>query len=249
MGEIKNSSVASQGTNSLTLEWLEPTCRNLSYYNVSVIPDWNLEPGNDYDGEKYLTITPECLDKHRSGNVYLTLSNTTCKSGYKFVSCAPYSIKVLPVYELSSANENLAGWTNNTQTLPFPYEASVNNLSVQEVSTRWISISWPIPTCRVPVSEWILSESESVIFLPPDCPDNVNGSHLTLNISDTIVCRNSEPIQNGVSFNPCTNYSLGMNVKYSNLDIQNGSNNFITAVTKIERKSNHTGIITNRRKN
>ena len=157
--------------------------------------------------------------------------------------------KVLPVYELSSANENLAGWTNNTQTLPFPYEASVNNLRVQEVSTRWISISWPIPTCRVPVSEWILSESGSVISLPPDCPENVNGSHLTLNISDTIVCRNSEGIQNGMSFNPCTNYSLGMTVKYSNLDIQYGSNNFITAVTEIERKSNHTGIITNRRKN
>ena len=200
-----------------------------------MIPDWNLEPRTDI-GEKYLIIYPDCLEKHPNGNVSLTLNDTTCRSGYNFVSCAPYNISVLPFYELSSANENLVGWTDNTQTLPFPYEASVNNLTVQDVGAKWISIAWPIPTCRVPVSEWILSESESILILPPDCPAYFNGS-LTLNISDTITCTNSDtPIQSEVPLIPCTNYSLGMNVKFSNLEVQNGSNNVILLTTAIERK-------------
>jgi hypothetical protein len=139
---------------------------------------------------------------------------------------------------LSSANEDLAGWENDTQTLPFEYEAAVSNLTVQNVGTRWISISWPIPPCRVNVSEWILSQNESdkIIRLPPDCPAKVDGNYLTLNISDTIVCSDNNDSIKFVPIIPCTNYTLGMNVKYPNWEVQNGSDNVISKDTEVERK-------------
>ncbi|XP_046436944.1 uncharacterized protein LOC124188392 isoform X3 [Daphnia pulex] len=228
-GEIVNPKVISQGTNSLTLGWNEPKCRNLIYYNVTVMPNWKSEP------RTYLKITPDCLDKDPSGNVSVILNATTCQNGYKFVSCAPYNIKVLPVYQLSSANEDLVGWANDTQTLPFEYEAAVSDLTVQNVGTRWISISWPIPPCRVNVSEWILSQTESdKISLPPDCPAKFDGNYLTLNISDTIVCSGSNYSIEFVPIIPCTNYTLGMNVKYPNWEVQNGSDNVISKITEVE---------------
>ncbi|KAI9555380.1 hypothetical protein GHT06_017895 [Daphnia sinensis] len=236
-GEIEQPIVAAQSTNSLTLTWFEPTCRataNLVYYNVTVLPNWNL---TTHVSKTFLKIRPECLDKLSNGQVSMTLNESVCDRGYKFDSCAPYIIKILPVYQLPSANENLLGWETRTQTLPLQNEASVNNLTVQDIGTRWITVSWPIPTCHLPISVWNLTElsSKSSAILPPDCPTYVNATHLTLNISDTILCRNGDrSINFEVPFIPCTNYTLGMHVKYPNLDIQSGSNDIVSATTEIE---------------
>lgn len=221
------------------MTWFEPKCRataNLVYYNVTVKPDWAL---GTHVEQTFLKIKPECLDQIPNGQVSVTLNETVCGRGYKFVSCAPYVIEVLPVYQLPSANENLLRWETLTQTLPVQNEASVNNLTVQQVHTRWITVSWLIPTCRLPISAWNLTElsSEMAVLLPPDCPTYVNTTHLALNISDSIFCRNSSiPINFEVPFIPCTNYTLGMYVKYSNLDVQPGTNNIVSATTEIERK-------------
>ncbi|XP_057380655.1 uncharacterized protein LOC130702955 isoform X2 [Daphnia carinata] len=236
-GEIEQPIVASQGTNSLTLTWFEPSCRasaELVYYNVTVMPNWNFTA---HVNKTFLKIEPKCLDKIPNGQVSMTLNQSVCDRGYKFDSCAPYVIKILPVYQLPSANENLLGWETKTQTLPLQNEASVNNMTVQDVGTRWITVSWPKPTCHLPISVWNLTElsSKSSVILPPDCPTYVNATHLTLNISDSILCGNGDhPINFGVSFIPCTNYTLAVHIKYPNLDVRPGSNNIVSATTGIE---------------
>ncbi len=237
--------IASQGTNSLTLAWREPTCRstaNLLYYNVSVMPDWNIGP-KDFKNmeEAYLIIKPKCLNKQPDGTVFVTLNDVMCDhQGYKFISCAPYTVEVLPVYELPSANQDLFGWKNETNTLPLQNEASVTNLNVQDIGTQWISVSWPIPACRIPVSEWNLTvanlSSSDFVILPPDCPTFVNSSHYTLNVSNSIECRGNNFLS-GFSIIPCASFRINLNVKYLNLDSETGSDNSstIAADTKLER--------------
>ena len=205
------------------------------------MPNWNTRPKDRENVEEtyYLIIKPACLNRQSDGTVFVTINETTCGHGYKLVSCAPYIFKVLPVYELPSANGNLFGWENETQTLPLLHEASVTNLSIQDIGARWISVSWPMPACRIPVSEWNLTElsSNDVVILPQDCPTFVNSSHLILNISDSIVCSNSNfSMSSGLSIIPCISYNISLNVKYLNLDMQIGNNNTIATKTKFERK-------------
>lgn len=241
-GQIKQATVESQGADWLTLAWNEPLCStraSLAHYSVTIHPDWNSGPK---DGTSTLIIKPECLDGDGSSRVSVTLKENTCGPlvGYKFTSCAPYNISVLPVYELSSANSELLVWETSTLTLPLENEASITSLDVTSVGKRFISISWPIPSCRIPVSEWKLQDLVlgNVVSLPPDCPMFINSSHLTLNIENTITCQNSNlPPVKGLTVIPCSNYTLKMNVKYSNLEEQAGSNNVASARTENERES------------
>lgn len=226
--------IALKKTDSLTLTWQEPLCKNrtsIDHYKVTVSPDWN----SDTKEASTIIIQPECLSNITTGRVFVTLKETTCgSSGYKFISCAPYNISLLPVFELASANEELSSWETSTQTLALENETSITSLVVTDTGGHWISISWPIPTCKIPVSEWKLQElSLGSVNLPPDCPTFVNSSHLSLNISEKITCKNSN-LQQGLSLQPCSSYTFKMDVKYADLEEQAGSNNQVSTNTENE---------------
>ena len=208
---------------------------------MSVQPDWNLGPKLINDNrETSLTIKPDCLIEEANGTVSVMIKENTCNSrqGFKFESCSPYVINVLPVYQLESANQDVLGWTNQTQTaFSSPVEASVNDLVVESVGKRWISIVWPIPSCKIPITQWNLTDTlnQNVVILPPECPIFVNSSHYRINVTDSIVCRNFAN-QTAFSLVPCSSYQFRLTVKYRDLDEQTGERNDINASTDIERE-------------
>lgn len=223
-GEIEQLEVFNQGLHSLELRWTEPLCKSsaaLLYYNVAV-------------NEVELQVEQDCLQPSGGDSVILTLNDTTCGQTdlIRLDSCSPYDIKILPVYKLASANEGIMGLQTSSFTLADKFEASVNNLTVDDTGTRWISLSWPKPQCRIPVEWWNLTERDSgcVSILPADLPILLNGTTFQLNVSDQLVCQNLQqyPIL------PCSSYFIQLDAKYTDLDIQPGTNNIVNASSETE---------------
>ncbi len=229
-GEIRNLGAVEQGPHSIELQWIEPECKNsanLIYYDVSV---------ND---SKYLKVLPNCLEVTSSGNkVSLVLNNNTSFSCGKvdLSSCSYYNIGIQPVYKLASANEDIASQETITNTLADEYEASVQNLNVLQTGKEWISLSWSVPSCRMPISTWDLTENASnySVGLPADCPFlDQSGTLLSINISDRIECQNGDSIT-GLPVLPCSNYSIEMNVNYVDLEFQEGRNNTVQVSSEMD---------------
>lgn len=241
-GEIEQPTVSDRSNASLTLEWRQPVCTraNLIQYNITIKPNCNSGPKFTKNSSTTIIVKPDCLTNLTSGRVSVNLNQNTCADqGYKFISCSPYVINVFPVYELLSANEDLVGWKNSTETLPSENEASVSNLTVGNYGGYWISILWQTP-CRVAVTKWILTELPygTPVDLPRDCPTVINNTHMSLNISDSIVCskHSTKPTIPGLNIIPCNSYNLTLNVKYDHWDEQPGSNNVVKAQTELESK-------------
>ena len=213
-----------QGVQSIEIRWTEPRCKTsatLLRYVVAV---------ND---EMDIPIELDCLTPSGVDSVALVLNDTTCglSDFVDFSSCTPYEISIRPVYELASANEEIIGRKTATNTLADEFEASVNNVTVTDTGSRWISLSWPKPECRMPIGWWTLSDVNSgcASTLAADIPLLVNDTTYQLNISDQMDCgNNASPII------PCSNYSIQLDVKFLDLDFQPGTNNIAHASSQSE---------------
>lgn len=226
--------VVDQGTHSLELRWMEPRCKAsalLHHYDVTV-------------NSSVLEILPDCLQQMEENTVSLVLSDSTCnQKGFSLDSCSIYDITVLPVYSLSTANEDLFGKQKTSHTLAEDYEASVNNLTILDSGGQWISLSWPRPACRMPIASWSLALREDLkskieVNLPAECPiSNHSENTLSLNVSDqTVYCQNSAPVDTAFPIVPCSKYTVKLDVLYEDLDQQDGVNNIAQTSTQSERK-------------
>ena len=225
MGRTGEVNLMDRGPSSVRLLWEEPVCKisaSLLSYKITIYSDWTREPAIRFD------IAVPCLVKQSANSVSLLLNNVTCnntKLDSCLHSCSPYRIDVLPIYNLSSANNEASNSrTALVNTLPSnASETSVVDFRVVDEGTRWFVLSWKRPWCRIQVIGWIVSllyggRNDSI---PVDRLDYDNATdYFSFNVTDTL---------------PCCTYTVGIEAQFVDPYLS-VAKSFLSVSTDMERE-------------